>query len=341
LVLLLVLKEGLIYSTGQPKEANMTQADSAWPDLKFEDWQDTLNTLHLWTQIAGKLKLSYMPRINHSWHSAFYVGARGLVSSGICLGRSKFEINFDFIDHTLTILTTDGGRETFSLQPETVAEFWSHFLSATRRLNISVNFVPRPNERPDAIPFAEDTVHATYDRGSTERFWHVLARVDNLLQKFRSEFSGQSSPVHFFWGSFDLAHSRFSGRRAPEHPGGIPHLPDLVTKEAYSHEVSSCGFWPGNDMYPQAAFYSYCYPEPTGFAEADLGVEGAFYHPQLREFILPYERAVEKPLSSQTILDFFHRGYEAATDLGGWDRACGEESSYLRRLQSQQTCDIG
>lgn len=317
-----------------PKSMNL-----AWPQLKYENWRDTLETLQLWMQIVGKLKLSHMPWANHSWNSTFYIGSRGFVSSGVCLGSKKFETNFDFTEHTLIILTSDGGKEVFSLESESVAEFWTHFTRSIKRLGIEVRFVPHPCELPDAIPFAEDKVHCTYDRASVERFWEVLLRVDNVLQDFRADFAGKCSPVHFFWGSFDLAHSRFSGREAPEHPGGVPNLSDRVVREAYSHEVSSCGFWPGNAMYPHASFYSYCYPEPKGFSEIELGIDGAFYHPDLREFIFPYEEAIRYPVPGQIIRDFFQRASEAAVNLGGWDRILFEESSYLRQIQAEHLKD--
>lgn len=310
--------------------------NNTWPNLKYEDWANTLDTLHLWTQIVGKLKLSHMPWINHSWHSTFFIGSRGFVSSGIPFGPDKkFETNFDLIAHTLTILTSDGGQETFSLESESVEEFWSHFSNSVHRLGIEANFSHLPNERPDAIPFEQDTVHCTYEQKHVGQFWQILLGADNILQKFRSRYVGKCSPVHFFWGSFDLACSRFSGRRAPEHPGGIPHLPDPITKEAYSHEVSSCGFWPGNVMYPHAAFYSYCYPEPEGFSSAKLGIDGAFYHPELREFIFPYEKAIQSSAIDQVIFNFFQQGYEAAANLAGWDRPQLENSSYLTALQTQ------
>jgi hypothetical protein len=309
-------------------------ADAKWPALDYEDWKETCQTLHRWTQIVGKIRLSKSPWLNHSWHSTLYVTERGLTTSVIHDRQGSFAIDFDFISHVLRMSRNDGRQVTVPLQSQSVAAFFHSCLSGLDELDVNTVINDRPNELPDATPFGEDHAHSSYDRDYANRFWKVLLECDRLMKEFRSRFSGKASPVHFFWGSFDLAVTRFSGRSAPEHPGGVPHLPDLVTRDAYSDEEASCGFWPGNDAYPTAAFYSYAYPEPDGYKRAAVPRD-AFYDEKLREFILPYRGVRTADSPDRLVLDFFQRTYEAAADLGKWDRSALEGSRYLKLLQSQ------
>ena len=266
-------------------------ADTAapWPELPYAAWKDTCQTLHLWTQIVGKIRLARTPWLNHSWHVTLYVTARGLTTSPIPDGARTFQIDFDFIDHVLWLRTSDGHFRQVVLKPMTVAEFYADVLHALSELGIAVRINGKPNEIPDAIPFAEDRVHASYDRDYANRFWRILSASNEVFTQFRTGFLGKASPVHFFWGSFDLAVTRFSGRSAPRHPGGVPNLPDSVAQEAYSHEVSSAGFWPGGGAIDYPAYYSYAYPAPDGFAAAPRAagagvlLQGAWrIHPALR-----------------------------------------------------------
>ena len=290
----------------------------AWPSLSYAVWRDTYATLLLWTQIVGKIRLVQTPWVNHSWHVVYYVTARGLSTSPIRHGERVFQIDFDFIDHQLIIQTGEGERRTLRLEPRTVADFYQALMAQLSELDLRVAINTTPNEQEEAIPFEQDQKHRSYDAEAVRRFFSALLQADRLLKQFRAGFSGKCSPVHFFWGGFDLAVTRFSGRPAPEHPGGVPHLPDRVAREAYSHEVSSCGFWPGNEMLPEAAFYAYAYPEPEGFKDAAIAVPG-YYHPDLREFILPYAKVREAPSPDDVVLDFLQRTYEAAATLGRWD----------------------
>ena len=242
--------------------------DAAWPELSYPEWRDTAATLQLWTQIVGKVRLALSPWLNHGWQVPLYVTARGLGTSPIPVGNEILEIEFDFIAHRLHMRTSRGDERDLELQPQSVADFYARVIGLLNDLRIPVSINAMPNEVPDPIPFPEDRVHASYDAQAAHRFWRALVQADRVFKLFRSGFLGKSSPVHFFWGSFDLAVTRFSGRPAPLHPGGVPGLPDDVTREAYSHEVSSAGFWPGSEAFPQAAFYSYAYPEPPGFREA-------------------------------------------------------------------------
>lgn len=296
------------------------QRAEAWPDLPLAAWSETCATLHLWTQIVGKIRLTQSPWVNHSWHVTLYVTARGLTTSPIPYGVRTFQVDFDFIGHQLTIQSSDGGIAGLPLEPQSVAAFYKRFMHAMDRLDLHVDIHAKPNEIPDAIRFDQDESHAVYDRDYANRFWRVLVQSDRVLKQFRAAFIGKCSPVHFFWGAPDLAVTRFSGRRAPEHPGGIPNLPDGVTREAYSHEVSSCGFWPGGGAIPYAAFYSYAYPEPAGFAGAAVKPEEAFYSSDLREFILAYDVVRQSKSPDDTLLDFLQTTYEAAANLGKWDR---------------------
>lgn len=298
-----------------------------WPELRFEAWRETRATLHMWMQIVGKVRLVQGPPLNHSWHATYYVTSRGLTTSPIFYGPRSFQVDFDFVDHRLAVYTSDGGVGGLNLVPRSVAEFYRLFLGELARLELPMRIYAKPNEVTDPIPFEEDTVHRAYDAESVQRFWRILVQADRLLKQFRSRFMGKCSPVHFFWGAQDLAVTRFSGRRAPEHPGGVPNLPDRVTREAYSHEVSSAGFWPGSDGpvdYP--AFYSYAYPEPPGFGEAPAGPSEAFYSKELKEFILPYEAVRTSSSPDETVLGFLQATYEAAARLGGWDRPALEWS---------------
>jgi hypothetical protein len=303
----------------------MNSASNNWPPLPFAEWRETAATLHMWTQIVGKVRLTQTPWVNHSWHVTLYVTARGLTTSPIPHGLSTFEIVFDFIDHQLRIEQSDGTRRTIELKPRSVAEFYRMVMEALGDLDLSVNINTMPNEIENPIPFDQDEEHRSYDREYANRFWRVLVQADRVFKEFRSHFCGKCSPVHFFWGSFDLAVTRFSGRPAPPHPGGVPHLPDEITREAYSQEVSSLGFWPGNAGAPIPIFYSYAYPEPPGFAEAKIQPDAASYQPKLREFILPYDavRTAEKP--DEVLLDFAQSSYDAASKLGKWDRKALQE----------------
>jgi hypothetical protein len=295
-----------------------------WPALPYEAWKDTCTTLHLWTQIVGKIRLAQTPWTNHSWHVTLYVTPRGLTTSVIPYGERAFQIDFDFIDHALLIQTGDGGTWRLALEPRSVTEFHDRLMAALAELGIRVRIHGRPNEVADPIPFREDRVHAAYDADYAQRFWRVLLQADRVFKQFRTRFCGKVSPVHFFWGSFDHAVTRFSGRRAPPHPGGIPNLPDAVTREAYSHEVSSAGFWPGGGAVDYPAFYSYAYPAPAGFAAAPVRPDAAFFHEQLVEFILPYDAVRSAQAPDETLLDFLQTTYEAAANAAHWDRAALE-----------------
>jgi hypothetical protein len=302
-------------------------ASRAWPALELESWADTSATLHMWAQIVGKIRLRESAPINHGWHSTLYLTSRGLTTSPIPHGPRSFQIDFDFIEHALVIGASDGRVARVPLEPQTVAAFYRRTMEALASLDIEVKIHGRPNEVLEAIPFAEDEVHRAYDAGAVNRFWRVLVQCDRVFKRFRSPFLGKCSPVHFFWGAMDLAVTRFSGRRAPEHPGGIPNLPDRVTREAYSHEVSSAGFWTGGGAIAYPAFYSYAYPEPPGFAAAAVAPSQAFYSADYREFVLPYEavRAAADP--DAALLEFLQSTYAAAADLAKWDRAALEQQA--------------
>jgi hypothetical protein len=291
-----------------------------WPELPYSAWKDTCTTLQLWMQIVGKIRLALEPWLNHSWHVTLHVTARGLTTPLISSGGHDFQIEFDFIDHILWIRTSGGHFRQLVLRPMPVAEFYVDLLHALSALGIVVEIDTMPNEIADAIPFDEDRIHASYDRDFANRFWRVLLRSHEVFSYFRTAFLGKASPVHFFWGSFDLAVTRFSGRRAPPHPGGIPHLPDTVVREAYSHEVSSAGFWPGGGPIDYAAYYSYAYPTPEGYAAAPVRPAQAFFSKELGEFILPYDAVRTAPDPKRALLDFLQSTYEAAANNGKWDR---------------------
>lgn len=310
------------------RDAELFDADDThkqWPPLSFHEWKDTCQTLHLWTQIVGKIRLVLTTWTNHSWHVPLYVTSRGLSTSPIPFEARTFQIDFDFIDHKLLIQTSLGETGEFSLAPRPVADFYKELFAKLTELNIVVKINTTPNEVADAIPFEKDYEHASYDPEQAQSFWRALAQADRVLKRFRARFIGKCSPVHFFWGSFDLAVTRFSGRRAPEHPGGVPNLPDWVAREAYSHEVSSCGFWPGSERMPEPAFYSYAYPEPKGFREAKVKPSEAIFNHELGEFILPYGSVRQSTSPDETLLEFLQSSYEAAADLGAWDRAALEQ----------------
>lgn len=302
------------------------QREEAWPDLPYATCKDTFATLHMWAQIVGKIRKSQSPWINHSWHVALYLTARGLTTSPIPHGTRVFEIVFDFIDHRLHIFASDGNTRSFALRPQSVAEFYRELFAGLTELGLDIRIHARPNEVVDAIPFEQDHVHASYDADCANRLWRVLVQADRVFKQFRAGFIGKSSPVHFFWGSFDLAVTRFSGRTAPQHPGGAPNCPDWVVREAYSHEVSSCGFWPGNDAMPYPVFYSYAYPEPTGFNATEVRPAEARYDEAFGEFILPYSVVRQSPAPDEVLLDFLQSTYEAAANCGQWDRAALERA---------------
>lgn len=308
----------------------MTQPQSSretWPPLPLDAWRETYATLHMWTQIVGKIRLAQSPWVNHSWHVTLYVTARGLTTGPVPHGSRSFEMEFDFIDHELSLRSSDGRNGRVALQPLTVAAFYANLMAELARLDLRVDIYRAPNEVSDPIPFDEDEIHRDYDREYANRFWRILAQVDRVFRIFRARFSGKCSPVHFFWGAPDLAVTRFSGRAAPPHPGGIPNLPDRVTRDAYSQEVSSIGFWPGGGPVPYAAFYSYAYPEPPGFAAAPVLPDEAFYSGDLREFILPYDIVRESESPDDTLLQFAQTTYSAAADLAQWNRGSLERNA--------------
>ena len=297
------------------------RATERWPALPYAAWKETRDTLHLWTQVVGKVRLGLTPWLNHSWHVTLYVTARGLTTSPIPWGGGSFQIDFDFIDHVLWVRTSEGHFRQLMLRPMSVAEFYEDLMIALRDLGITVNIMTTPCEIADCIPFDQDTVHAAFDAEYVNRFWRVLLSASEVFARFRTGFLGKASPVHFFWGSFDLAVTRFSGRRAPRHPGGVPHLADSVAQEAYSHEVSSAGFWPGGGgPIDYASFYSYAYPTPEGFGAARVLPKEAFFSKELGEFLLPYDAIRATPDPDAALLSFLHSTYEAAADLGRWDR---------------------
>jgi hypothetical protein len=293
---------------------------TTWPELPAAAWRDTYATLHLWTQVIGKIRLARSPWLNHSWHVALYVSARGLTTSPIPDSSRTFQIEFDFIDHVLRLSTSDGAQRQFALAGHSVASFYAGAMAALAELGIDVAIDEMPNELPDPIRFSQDSRHASYEPEAVARFFKILVDADRVFKQFRTGFLGKASPVHFFWGSFDLAVTRFSGRRAPRHPGGVPHLSDDVASEAYSHEVSSAGFWPGSGAVDYPAFYCYAYPEPAGFRTAKVRPDAAFFSEALGEFILPYDAVRTAANPDQALLEFLHSSYEAAANAAQWDR---------------------
>jgi Family of unknown function (DUF5996) len=299
-------------------------AKPQWPDLPLAAWSDTCETLHRWTQVAGKTRLALTPLINHWWNVTFLVSARGLVAPANCYDRHPFDIVFDFVDHELRITASDGRSESFALRPMTVADFYAAFMARLHRLGIDVQIWTMPSEIENAVPFDADRAHAQYDRDYVERFHQALLQSARVMNDFRSRFVGKASPVHFFWGSFDLAVTRFSGRTAPPPKGTTPNVASWVMAEAYSHEVSSCGFWPGNGGYGCAAFYVYAYPEPAGYGDTPLQTPEAFYDKTVGQFILPYDAVRQAADPDARLLGFLQETYAAAADLANWDRAALE-----------------
>jgi hypothetical protein len=291
-----------------------------WPELEYREWRETALALQLWLQVAGKVRLALTPWLNHSWQVPYYVTARGLATSPIPHDGRIFDLEFDFLSHRVVGRDSSGAVSEFPLDAMSVADFYQKLVALLAALEVQVRITSLPSELIGAVPFEQDHARRPYDSASVQRFWRILVTADHLFKLFRTSFLGKASPVHLFWGGFDLAVTRFSGRRAPLHPGGIPGLSDRVTREAYSHEVSSAGFWPGNDAYPHAAFYSYAYPEPKGFRDAVLP-PGATYEAQLGEFILPYDIVRKSPAGGKLVMDFLQATYAAAADLGKWDRA--------------------
>ena len=322
-----------MHVTNNVVHSSAAATQEAWPSLDYAAWKDTYATLHMWLQMIGKLKLAYSPWINHSWHVPFYVTARGVTTSLIASDPVSFQVDVDFTDHRLIISTASARTTVLPLTAQSVADFYAQVKEALENLGIDAQINSMPCEVADCIPFEKDQVHKSYDPEYANRFWRVLVQSARVMNAFRARYIGKSSPVHFFWGSFDLAVTRFSGREAPPHPGGVPHLADWVVREAYSHEVSSCGFWPGGDTLPYPVFYAYAYPEPAGFATATMP-HGASYHPGLREFILPYETVRQSPAPDVLLLEFLQAGYAAAADLGRWDRPRLERSVHSPSARS-------
>lgn len=297
-----------------------THPRTLWPTLPSTDWHDTIEAVHLWTQIVGKIRLGYAPWQNHSWSVPLYVSTRGLRTSPIPHGGGAVELEFDFIEHRLRIHTTDAQQRSVALGPGSVADVYHAVMEAMADVGMPVTINPLPSEIPDAIPFDRDTAARTYDPDHARALWRALVAADRVMARFRAGFKGKASPVHFFWGSFDLATTRFSGRTAPPHPGGIPNFPDDVAREAYSHEVTSVGFWPGSRAAPDPIFYAYAYPTPDGFPAATVAPAAAFWHETLGEFVLPYSAVVTAEHPDDELLTFFESTHRAAADLAGWDR---------------------
>ncbi len=291
-----------------------------WPVLSYEKGKDTYETLHMWTQIVGKIKLATLPWVNHSWHVTLHITPYGLTTQIMPYKNQNFQIDFDFIEHILKITTSKGELRIFDLQGISVADFYKKIFALLNELDLDIKIKPVPSEVANGIPFEEDTMHASYDEEQVKAFHKALLLIQDIFMKFRSEFKGKCSPIHFFWGGFDLALSFFSGRKAPKHSGGVPGLPDWVVEEAYCREVSSCGFWTGNEMLPEAAFYCYLYPEPEGYDTAKVQPQAAYYNRTLREFILPYSAVQQSEDPGITLLKFLNSTYHAGADLAKWDR---------------------
>ena len=307
-------------------------SSTPWPSLNYPDSQDTLATVHLWTQIVGKVRLRQTPWINHSWHVTLYVSPCGLTTGSIPYQQGVFELEFDFLRHRLILTTSLGQQDVLPLTAGTMADFYQQLLAMLQEAAIAVDIHARPNELEPAVPFAEDQQPRAYDPDQAHTLWQALVRIHNVFTQFRAGFAGKVSPVHLFWGAFDLAVTRFSGREAPLHPGGMPNMPLDVMQEAYSHEVSSAGFWPGNPSFPEAAFYSYCYPAPDTFKEQPVAPSAAYFYEELGEFILPYEAARQAADPDETLRSFLQTTYEAAAHSGQWNRAALEcDLSYLKK----------
>jgi hypothetical protein len=309
-------------------EASMKEQEraEAWPSLPLDAWRDTYQTLHMWTQVIGKIRLARAPKVNHWWHVTLYVTARGLTTSPMPYGTRTFQIDFDFIAHRLVIQTSDGAEHTFALASYSVAEFYARVMAALRELDLPIRIWTHPIEVEQPIPLDQDRQHATYDPEYANRAWRIIAQADRVLHTFRGGFLGKASPVHFFWGGFDLALTLFSGRRAPPHPGGNPYMADWINQEAYSHECDSMGFWPGSGVIPDAAFYAYSYPEPEGYKDYPVQPQQAFYSPEMRIFILRYEDVRTAADPDAALLAFFRSTHAAAADLAHWDRGALERA---------------
>ncbi len=310
----------------------MQDASMRWPAFAYDEWREAASTLHLWLQVVGKIQLRHTPWINHSWHVALRTSANGLRTGLMWHERNAFEIEFDFIEHRLLIRLDDGRVSTLQLGPQSTASFYRTLMRTLADMGVPVTINTIPSELPDPIPFELDEVHRTYDPEYVHRYWRVLVQATRVFEQFRAKFIGKCSPVHFFWGSADLAVTRFSGREAPPHPGGVPNLPDWVAREAYSHEVSSAGFWAGDDTSPHPIFYSYAYPEPAGFSDAAVAPDAAVYDARLREFVLPYDEVRTAKSPDAALLEFLQSTYEAAANLAAWDR---------RALERQQALPVG
>jgi hypothetical protein len=294
--------------------------ENNWPVLKFEVLNETIVTVQRWAQIVGKIRLVKTPWLNHSWHVTFYVSPTGITTGNIPFENGAFKIDFDFIKHELNIISSSGDTESIALYPRTVADFYTTLFEKLQLMGVDVMIYAKPNELADAIPFAEDKIHSAYDQEQMNLFWQALVKIDCVFSEFRAKFIGKCSPVHFFWGSFDLAVSRFSGRTAPKYPGGAPNIPDAVMQEAYSHELSSCGFWGGSVDFPFPCFYAYCYPTPERFGAQPVKPEKAFFSKEMGEFILKYQAVAESAKPDQMLLNFMQSTYEAAANTGAWDR---------------------
>ena len=294
--------------------------DSKWPILSYKEGKATYDTLHMFTQIVGKIKLATLPWVNHSWHITLHITPKGFTTQNMPFENKNFKIDFDFIDHVLRIVTDKNEVRTFSLHGISVSQFYFQLFESLENLGIKISINPVPVELQNPIPFKEDYVHKTYDEEQAAAFHSALLKIQDVFLKFRSGFKGKCSPIHFFWGGFDLALSFFSGRRAPKHPGGIPGMPDWVAEEAYCREVSSAGFWTGNESLPEPAFYAYLYPEPEGYKTAKVLPKGAYYHTTLGEFILPYSIVQQSENPGEKLLDFLHSTYNIGADLAHWDR---------------------
>jgi hypothetical protein len=322
----------------------MTLAESsrleAWPDLPLDAWADTYATLHMWLQIAGKVRLALSPWLNHSWHATLYPTATGLTTGLIPYATRSLTIDFDFVDHRLVVHTTDGGRGGFALEPQSVASFYRRLMHELALLDVRVDIHMKPNEVPEPIRFDEDETHDSYDAEYVTRFWQVLIQAERVFTGFRTRFIGKCSPVHLFWGAPDLAVTRFSGRRAPLHPGGVPNLPDPVSREAYSHEVSSCGFWAGGGTQPAPVFYSYAYPEPAGLADVSVKPADAYWNAEFREFMLPYDAVRLAANPDDTLLEFLQSTYEAVASLAQWDRAALEQTDDPRTMLTRSATSL-
>ena len=290
-----------------------------WPELKFDSLKDTIGTVHLWLQIVGKIRLKKMPWINHSWHVALYVSPRGLTTGGIDYENGIFELEFDFVNHKLLITTSNAGDDFLNLYPRSVASFYKELFEKLNGLGINVKIYPKPNEVDPAIPFAEDEIHTSYDPVQMNLFWKALVKIQPVFTEFRSRFTGKCSPVHLFWGGFDLAVTRFSGREAPLYENAMPNMPLRIMQESYSHEVSSAGFWAGSELFPQPVFYSYSYPTPAAFGDQPVLPKEAFYSKEMGEFFLPYDIVIKSPEPEKMLMQFLQSTYEASAKTGNWD----------------------